>query len=806
MKSILLISICLLLSLTAFAGEKKPGGVTGTVLDNKKQQPVDLVDVMLYTSKDSVFVKHTMSNEDGVFSFDGLTPGNYFIKAKLLGYREAKTESFEIRDVAVEVPVKMEADEAVLSEVVVTGKKQFVEQHADKMVINPEATISTASDNILDVLGKSPGIVVDKDGNISLKGKSGITILIDDKPTYMSGDQLAAMLKNLQASTVERIEIMENPPAKYDAEGSTGVINIRTKRGTVRGFNGSLSANTQAGKYWRGHTGLDLNYRNEKWNIYGGLWGGFFNGWDDVDLTRKFPEGDGSTFKEYAYGTGHSDYSGLKLGVDYYLTKDQVIGFMGLGSRWKGSWDNNTQTDIYDWSGNKTSHENTMKNQDNSGNDWTANLNYRWTVDTLGRSLSADLDYAHYTFSSGSDMKTTYIPEKLPQLINNYQDSYTNIYSFKVDYTHPFSKAIQLDAGLKTSLVDIDSDLDYKQKDNETGNWADPTKMSNRFKYSENINALYTSFKYKWNDSWDMQLGLRGEQTRSEGNNVTIDSINNQNYFNLFPTAFLQKTFSEKHQVNLSYAYRIGRPDYWLLNPFIWMLNPYTYNQGNPNLQPQFTHSMKLAYTLNQKYILSLGYAYTQDQYTQVFEQNDETKVTVITWRNLTNVNNADATLTIPVQVKKWLQINANLTGFYIEYKLPDEKGEILNRHKVTFRGNLISTFSLPKDWSVELSGWYVSKTIYGVMDMWPEGSMDAGIQKRLFDSKLSVKLGVTDVFNTLKGNYGSTYQNMDIRGIQHFDSRRLQLNLTWRFGQDNIKPARERKTGLEEESGRAGK
>ena len=268
---------------------------------------------------------------------------------------------------------------------------------------------------------------------------------------------------------------------------------------------------------------------------------------------------------------------------------------------------------------------------------------------------------------------------------------------------------------------------------------------------------------------------------------------------------FLSKKFTDNHQLTASYSYRIGRPNYWLLNPFIWMLNPYTYNQGNPDLQPQFTHSAKLSYTFKQKYILSAGYSTTGEQYTQVFKQDDATKITVVTWENLSKTENMDMTFVIPVEFAKWWRMNTNMTTFYMRYRSP-LYGGMLDKSQFSFRGNMNHTFTLPKDWSAELTGMYQSKTVYGVGIFNARGSVDAGIQKQLFNNKLTIKAGVTDIFKTLADNYHIKYDNVDVLGKQGYDSRRFRINITWRFGNDKLKPIRQRSSGAEEESSRAGK
>jgi hypothetical protein len=779
--------------------------ITGRIIEGKTGAPLPSVDVLLCRAADTAVIAHTSTDDNGRYSFRRTAAdGNCLIKTVSPGYRESFSrtvpDSGRLPDILLE-----ETEAATLRTVEITGKKQFVEQHADRMVINPEATVSAASDNVLDVLAKSPGVAIDKDGNITLKGKAGVRIMIDDKPTYLTAEQLSAMLKNLQSASVERIEIIENPPARYEAEGSSGIINIRTKRGMTRGRNGSVNLGAQAGRKAAGHAGGDLNYRNGKLNVFSNLWTGFSNRLNTVDLIRRFPQGDGSTFHEDMTGNGSVRYFGVKAGADYSLSETHVIGFTGKVSGWKWFGDNETKTTAEDAAGIATRSELTRNSMNEKGHEMSANLNYRWNIDTAGRSLSTDVDYAFYDYRAGSDMSTTVAPSTDRAMTRNRQYSGTSIFSFKADYVHPFNAKTRMEAGFKSSVVNIDSDMLFEQLDPTDNQWRDPAKMSNTFLYAENINAIYASISAKLTSKLDLQAGLRGEQTRAESNNVTIDSITRHNYFNLFPTFFLKQSFSDDHQLNLSYAYRIGRPNYWRLNPFVWMLNPYTYNRGNPLLQPQFTHSIKLSYTLKQKYILSAGYALSTDQYTQVFQQNDETKVTMITWRNLNRVNNTDLTLTIPLEPFAWWKVNANLTAFYLQYDSPLDNS-VLNRSEFTARGNVTSTFSLPKDWAIELSGWYSSPSIYGVLDMRERGAMDVGIQKLMFSKKATLKLSVSDILNSMTNRYASVYRNMDVTGRETYDSRRVRLNLTWRFGSDEVKPARQRSSGMEEEAERAGK
>ncbi len=776
--------------------------ISGRVLD-VSGQPLEYATVALYNASDSALQQGTTTNAGGQFVLKKVNLGKYYITVSMVGFGKATTNVNIATARAYTLPdITLNEGAQQLQEVTITATRQFVEQQADKMVINPEASITTASEDALEVLRKSPGIIIDKDDNITLKSKS-VKVMIDGRPTYMSGEQLAAMLRTMQATSIDRIEIIENPSSRFDAEGDGGIINIRTKRGIMRGYNGSLTLGASASSRFSDNYGIDLNYRSEKWNVYGNYYGGQRRGWNDVDLMRRFMQSDSSSFKQYNYEEWNSNYNNAKLGVDYYITPKQVIGFMARGNIGTNNWNSTSDARIATVDDKDIQKMHTDNGGDNKWNNVLLNLNYKWTIDSLGQELTIDADMGKYDSKNLSNMATSYIPPQVPLISHKDQRGTSDFYSIKADYVWPVNHKTKVEMGIKSSWATIDSDLDHKQED-ETGAWIDPNGMSNRFVYRENINAVYLSGQYKFNDKTSVQLGLRGEQTISTGNNTTSEQRNERDYFNLFPSFFAQQKFNDNHQLGLSYSYRIGRPPYWLLNPFVWMLDPYTYNRGNPFLDPQFTHSAKLSYTFKGKYIFSADYSYTKDAWLQVFEQDDATRTTVIGWENLNNHNNASITAVLPVEIAKWWKTNTNLTGFYGQYKSPYQGGEI-NQSKFTFQGNTTFTFTLPKDFAIELGGRYISKNVYGMAYMNARGSIDIGAQKQLFNKKATLKLSVSDIFKLQENSYTSQYENVNLIGKQHYDSRRVSLTFTWRFGQNDIKAARQRRTGLEEETSRVG-
>ncbi len=799
MKKIICISIIVLFAFRMYG----QADIKGRVLETGGK-PLEYATVALYNAGDSMLCRGTVTGADGRFVLEKINRGKYFITVSMIGFEKVSHEIAVINTQTHTVQdITLGESAHALKEVTVSATRNFVEQQADKMVINPEASVTAASDDALEVLSKSPGVVIDKDNNITLKNKQ-VKVMIDGRPTYLSGEQLAAMLRNMQATSVDRIEIIENPSSRYDAEGDGGIINIRTKRGLMRGYNGSLTLGAGAGKHFSGNYGIDLNYRNEKWNVYGNYYGGRRRGWNNIELTRRFLQSDSSLYRQYSEERWNSDYHNAKLGVDYYITPNQVVGIMARGNFGKNASDAGGDAHIFDAGGKEIQRTHTDDANDGDWRNLQVNMNYKWTVDTLGRELTIDADMARYRSDNMTDMSTSYIPPQTPLVMHKEQGGTSGFYSFKADYVLPLNDKTKIETGIKMSKAKIDNDLNFRQRD-ENGNWGDPNRMSNRFVYSENINAAYLSGRYTMNDKTSVQLGLRGEYTVSDGENATNEQRNERDYFNLFPSFFAQQKFNDKHQFGLSYSYRIGRPPYWLLNPFVWLLDPYTYNKGNPFLDPQFAHSAKLSYTLKNKYIFSVDYGYTKDSWMQVLEQDDATRTTIITWKNLNNFYNASMTAVLPIKITKRWNTDTNLTGYYGQYKSPFGEGEI-DQTRFTFRGNTTFTFTLPKDFTVELSGRYMSKSIYGMLNMNARGSVDVGMQKQFFDKKATLKLSVSDVFATQKFRYTAQYENINLAGCENYDSRRANLTFTWRFGRTDIKAARQRSTGLEEETSRAGK
>jgi len=775
--------------------------ISGRIIDNKKQ-PIGFATISLLNSKTNKYVKGETSNENGEFLIEKVSPGDYILSVTMVGYMKNETEKVVIdsKNTVVKRNIILKENAVQLGTVVVAAKKKFIEQTVDKMVVNPEASVTSAGDNVYEILKKVPGVTIDNNENISLKGKQGVMILVDDKPTYVSAEQLTTLLKSMQGKNVDRIEIMENPPARFDAEGNAGIINIKTKHNKAPGFNGSVNAGTNVSSKARENGGLDLNLNLGKLNVYGNYSYYSWAGWNALDATRRFTSTElaGSYQLINSLDNYHGHAHNYKVGADYFIQKNQVLSFMIRGNTGSNMDEGNSKTSFADVNKTIDTSLTTISSNPNKWDNKTYNVNYKWDIDSTGRSLSIDADYAHFYFRSTSDQNSDFFDKNGNSInkagtIHSEQGSDIDVITAKIDYVHPINKIYNFEAGMKTSFVTNDSRNDM----------IGYTNQHDKFIYTENIQAGYINGRAQFKKT-SLQLGLRLENTNSTGNSVSTNRINKASYLKLFPSFFIQQTLNANNSINFSYSYRIGRPNYNMLNPFVWTLDPYTQNTGNPLLNPQFTHAAKISHTYKGMFITSIGYNYTNDPYTMVLYQNDVTKVVTQTMTNLSNNFDFNASETFQLPVTKWWSMNGTVTGLYNEVN--SNIGESASFKRWTFNGNITNNFSLPYSINMELSGYYTSYQLMGNVTLNPRYNIDFGIQRKFMKDKIMLKASVSDIFNINKSGGYSKYNNVDIDFKNTYDSRRLNVSLSYRFGKDDFKTRANRSTASSEEESRSSK
>lgn len=775
--------------------------VKGKVID-ENNQPIEFATATLVNPKTKEIVKGEVCNDKGEFTINKVNRGEYILSVSMLGYNKFETEKVIIdgKSAIIEKKIILRENSEELKDVEIVAKKQFIEQSVDKMIINPEASITTAYENVYEILRKLPGVTVDNNDNISLKGLQGVKVLIDDKPTYMSATQLASMLKGMQGKNVDKIEIIEHPSARYDAEGNSGIINIKTKHIKAPGFNGNLNTGMSIGKKLGWNGSLDLNMNFGKLNLYGNYSNYNWAGWNYMEASRRFT----STSLEGAYqlinntGTYDGSSNNYKIGMDYFIAKNHVISAMFKGNSGSNINDENSTTSFTDKFKNTDS---TLVSISTSNNHWsneTYNLNYKWDIDSTGQALSFDMDYARFDFNSPNQQNGKYFDRNSVNMhhdinVNTNQGNAIDIFTSKLDYIMPVNKNLNFEAGLKTSFVKTDSHIDMNGFMNQ----------NDHFVYSENIQAGYVNAKLQLNKT-TLQLGLRLENTISKGTSVISNVTNDSSYLKLFPSFFVQQQVNDKNSINFNYSYRIGRPSYHNLNPFVWMVDPYTYNVGNPNLKPQFTHSAGMSHNYKGMFITNLSLNYTRGLFTEIIRQNDEAKTVYQTIENLNNSLDMSISETLQLQPYKWWRLNGTVTGMYKTIQMTEDKSKSLNQKSVMV--NLSNNISLPYGVDFELSGRYSSSQLISNIIVRSRYTIDLGLQKKVLKDMGAIKVGFDDIFKTGNGSAYAKYDNVDIDVTNHWDSRRLNISFNYRFGKDNFKTRANRSTSSSEEQNRSSK
>lgn len=804
-KSIATILPMLFLAFHAWA--QNTGRVTGLVTD-LKNAPLPAVTVTLLKAADSSLVKTDVSDKAGRFDIPVMVSGRFLLSYSVLGHEKKYSSAFDLTEgQSINVETAAMAPIATkLQGVTITSKKPLIEVKADKTVFNVESSINATGSNALELLQKSPGVLVDNNDNISMKGKSGVRVYIDGKMMQLDSKDLAAFLKGITSDDIEAIEMISNPSAKYDASGNAGIINIRLKKNRKFGTNGSMNLGFTQGVTPKGNGSVNLNYRNKKVNVFGNVGGNIGQYQNELYFYRIQKDSlyDQKT-KMYTDGKNLN----IKAGADFFLDNRNTLGVLATTNFNDNTWYSKGSTFIYD---NKTGifikrldAFNTIPGSRNNAN---FNLNYRY-ADTSGREYNVDIDYGLFR-GTGQSFQPNYYYDKdnnpLYQVINrNNTPTDIDIFTAKADGEQRLGKG-KLGYGLKTSLVTTRNTFDFFTND-VSGNPVKVLERSNSFKYTENVNAAYVNYQRQLNSKWSLQGGLRAEQTNSEGiltradGQVQADNEVKRHYLDVFPSAALSWNISQKHALNLTYSRRIDRPTYQDLNPFENKLDELTYQKGNAFLKPQYTDNVELTYTFLGMINTTAGFSHVRDFSTEATDTTNN--ATYVQQKNLASQDILNFSVSSPLPIRKWWNGYVNL---WYNYQMFDGKiGENkVNVNIPSYGAYMQHSFTLGKDYTAEVSGWFNGPSVWG--GTWrtkSQGAIDLGLQKQLFNRKATIKVSATDLFYTAPWKATNDFGGLYIRGGGNWESQTFRVNFTWRFGSSQIKSSRQRQTGLESESRR---
>lgn len=809
----LLLLIC---SIVTYA-QPKTARISGQVVD-ENQKPVAGATISLLRLADTALYKTAVTGQDGRFDFDNLAGDKYLLMISAVSYEMKRTDVIELQAGAdsPENRVTLRSSTKALEGITITAKKPFIETKIDRTIVNVDASPTNAGATALEVLEKSPGIMVNNDGAISLRGKAGVIVMLDGKPSFLSPGDLANLLKNMPASSIEQIEIMTNPSSKYDASGNAGVINIKTKKGKTAGFNGSVMAGLttsffeEAGMLYvipKSQNSINFNYRKNKLNFFGNYNPNVFRGRNSLEISRTKLDANhvvqGYNEVDTRFKFGNNNHT-LKLGLDYYANKQNTFGVVISGFTFAGHPTPVTTTNTLD--AHRVLLGSMISRTDNQlrFRNLTANFNFRHQFDSTGRELTADADFITYDNTSDMTLTTDFfngngqaIGDQL--ILRGHLPSTISIYSLKSDYIHPLKKGGRIEAGVKSSYVTNDNLVGYERWDQSK--WINDSR-SNHFIYDENINAAYLNANAQVK-KWSFQGGLRLENTIARGHQVTNDSVFRRNFTNLFPSAFISYTLDKSNQLTLSYSRRITRPNYRDLNPFIYFLDSLSYRKGNPFLLPQFTHNVEISHSFKNKLITTLNYNSTNDVISQILKPDGD--LVYLTSDNVSRFRNIGIAITAPVPVTKWWTSNIFFNLFNNLYEGTYE-GRPLRIDFTSFMVNMTQTFTLKPGFSLELTGFYRGRGVDQLSIDEPMYVFSAGAQKQVLKGKGTLRLNLRDPFwiQRYKGN--TNYDVVSTSVSNRWDNRQLTASFTYRFGKTNAAgPQRKRNSAALDEQNRVG-
>lgn len=815
-----IVTLCLFFLLGSAATFGQSSVKVMGVVKDEQGNPIQSATVSLLRGKDSSLVKLAVTGQDGQFEFVNIKAGKYFASVALVGYVKTASAAFDAASTDITLPViALRVGTKEINEVVVQSKRPFIESRIDRTLVNVEASPSSAGASAMDILEKSPGISVSNDGAISLRGKAGVIVMLDGKPTYMSPTDLANLLKNMPASALDQIEIMTNPSSKYDASGNSGLINIKTKKGRNAGFNGSFTLGVTTGIFNpngtlyiipKSQNSFNFNYKKDKFNIFGNYNPNYFRGRNELKIDRNFynngvVDGSSNLLTNFTFGNFNQT---LKLGLDYQPNKKNVFGIVVSGFKFDGRPTPVTTSTLRDKNGATLySLVSDTKNEIGFQN-FTGNLNWKHNFDSTGTELTADLDYV--TYSNISDLVLTTNSYNsaghlvgAPLILKGHLPSLIDIWSFKSDFVKPLKNG-RFEAGIKSSFVTNNNQVDYTRQLADKS-WIKDAR-SNHFIYEENINAAYLNFNTQIK-KWSFQSGLRLENTIATGKQVTNDSTFKRNFTNLFPSLFISYGFNKTNQLTASYSRRINRPNYQDLNPFTYFLDSLTYRVGNPYLLPQFTHNMELSYAYKSKFIFTVNYNSTTDVISQILKQNNSTKVTFNTSENIAKFTNLGLAITAPAAFTSWW--NANFfTNIYNNHYVGVYNADPIDISFTTFMVNVTNSFTLnkAKGFTGEITGFYRHKTVDQLAVISPIYQVGFALQKTIMQGKGTLRFNLRDPFAWQKFASVIRYSDVDVNTLARPDLRQATFTFTYRFGKNTPgSQPRRRTSGSQDEQNRVG-
>lgn len=795
----------LLCCLTGFGAYAQSPATTFvvTVLD-EQQKPIANATVELHKATEKTLVKAAIGNEQGQAEFKNVVAGQYYATVTAVGFGTKTSPAFQF-PATTTISVNLSTSAKNLQEVTITSRKPFVQRSQGKTIVNVDAAVTNAGTTVLEVLEKSPGVMVDKNGGISLQGKPSVLVMIDDKPTYLSGTELSNLLSSMSSSQVNQIELITSPSAKYDANGNAGIINIKTKKNKQEGFNGTLNANVGQGKYLKNNNSLLLNLRSGQFNTFVNYSYGYNKGFTSIYAYRQYFNNQGgvtSVLDQPSYLGSTNNSHLLKTGLDFYASEKTTLGLTLTGTLVARDGASNA---VATWlnKGVVDSAITTNSTSDFNLKNGAINVYGRHNISKT-QDIGIDVDYLRYGidndqfFNNIRSGSVAYnqgsrgtIPSKL------------KIFAAKADYVLQLGKTAKLEAGAKSSTINTDNTANYELFDGN--NWNADLNKSNHFLYEENINSVYSSLEHKLG-RLSYQLGLRYENTHyvanQLGNALKAGSRYTKTYQDFFPSGYITYQADSANSFSFTTGRRIDRPAYQKLNPFVFIINKYTYQRGNPFFLPQYTWNFELSHSYKDLLTTAVSYSGIRNYFSQLFlSEGDD--ILVYTDGNVGQMHNLGVAVTLQLSPFKWWSLTAQSNFNYKKlsgYQNVNYRSSVRQLHN-----SMNNQFKISKTLNAELSGFYTTKARNDLQELLsPTGQVSAGLAKTIFKGKGTLRLSARDIFYTQSMEGLTDFPGANEYFILWRDTQVLNLGFSYRFGKP-LKAAKRSTGGASDEMNRAG-
>ncbi len=819
MKKVYLVLIFSLFCITLFAqGKNKRGGserpkigvLSGKIIDKDTKEPVEFSTIVIISKRSGKVVSGGVTNHKGYFEIKEIPVGFYKVKISFIGYNDFVIDSVKLMPKKPEKflgTIKLKSNVQSLGEVSVQGEKKVFQNTLDKKIINVDKDITSEGASVSEVLQNVPSVDIDVDGNISLRGSQNVKVLIDGKPSAILGSDLATVLDQIPASSIESIEVITNPSAKYNPEGMAGIINIKLKKNNLKGTNGNVKLTAGTGNKYNASIGI--NHRQGKINLF-------------ANYSYRYHERTFSRVSNMTNFIGDSLFyidnlkSGSRLsqshmvnaGFDYNLNQKNTISFIGMFNKSDrdknfNSWNNTLDSDRI-----LSSIEKNISKSPTNSYDMDYTLSYKKEFEKPGTELTADIMYSTDNDNNEANYSTQNynldgtLADNTPYL----QDATTlfdiKILDVKTDYVNKLSEDSKIEAGYESRFRNFNNDYKSQYFDYSLNNYIDDTLLNNHFNYFEQVHSVYGIYSNKYK-KLKYQAGIRLEQVITNFDLLTTSETYDNSYFSYYPSVHLGYEINKKNILQLSYSRRVNRPSIRSLNPFKDVSDPYNIHQGNPYLKPEYINSLELGYEYKIKRNSLLANVYYKQINNTIhrYKTVDSTGVSTITSQNLNSGENYGLELTSVLNLVKWESVNMSFNFFQTKLDASNLESD-LNSENFGWSAKLMSNTILPYKFMVQISFRYRSPILIPQGEIKAMYNTDIAIRKNILKNKGTLSLRVSDIFDTRKFSIDLVDDNFTQSFTHSFESRVLYFTFSYRFGKQFKTEKRRQKRSSDDNGG----